>query len=84
MVLILDGDSEHVAHAWIKIRPCEEKKIWFVTALDLIKWLMCAPIPELRSYHLLGTMKNIVLDLNNTGCTNTSKAVIKSYLGQYI
>ena len=39
MVLMLDGNSEHVPHARIKISLSGEKKILFVTALDLIKCL---------------------------------------------
>ena len=34
---ISNGNSEHVAHGWDKKEW--EKKIWFVTALDLIKYL---------------------------------------------
>jgi len=35
MVLMVDGNSEHVAHAWRKIGLFEENKNRFVTALDL-------------------------------------------------
>ena len=59
ILLILDGNSEHVAHALRKIGLFGEKKHRFVTSLDLIKclkrnkqqkWLLtCAPISELPS-----------------------------------
>ena len=39
MVDIVDGNSEHVAHASRKISLFGEKKIGFVTALDMIKYL---------------------------------------------
>ena len=39
MVPILDGNSEHVAHASRKIGLYGEKKIRFVIALELIKYL---------------------------------------------
>ena len=39
MVLILDGNSEHVAHVCRKIGLFGEKKNRFVAALDLIKYL---------------------------------------------
>ena len=39
MVLILDGNTEHVAHVWRKIGLFEQKNILFVTAFDLIKCL---------------------------------------------
>ena len=39
MVLILDDSSEHNAHAWRETDIFGEKKIRFVTALDLIKYL---------------------------------------------
>ena len=39
MVLILDGNSESVAHAIRKICVFGEKKMRFMTALDLIKCL---------------------------------------------
>ena len=58
MFLVLDGNSEHVAHASRKIGLSREKKNRFVAALDLIKCLKqkkkqrlvlkCAP--ELPSY----------------------------------
>ena len=60
MVLTLDGNSDHVAHARRKIGLFGEKKLRFVFALDLIKCLKeieeqrsllkCAPISELPSY----------------------------------
>ena len=37
MTLILDGNSEHVAHAKKENRSFVKKKILFVTVLDLIK-----------------------------------------------
>ena len=37
MVLILDGNSEHVKHAWKKIGLSGEKKSEFIADLDLIK-----------------------------------------------
>ena len=37
MILILDGNSEHIAHACSKIGHFGEKKIRFATAFDLIK-----------------------------------------------
>ena len=39
MVLELDGNSDHVAHACRKIILLEEKNIRSVTALDLNKYL---------------------------------------------
>ena len=58
MVLILDGNSEHVAHALNEIGLFGEKQIRFVTALDLNKCfeyqnlhLTCAPISDI--YHLV-------------------------------
>ena len=60
MVLISDGNSEHIAHAQKKIDYCGEKKCRVVTALVLIKCLKqikfqiflltCAPISELPSH----------------------------------
>ena len=37
MVLILDGDAEHNAHAWSKTGLFGENKIRFLTAFDLFK-----------------------------------------------
>ena len=53
MVRILDGNSEHVAQAWLKICIFGGKKIRFVTALDLIK-CNCAHISELPT--IISTM----------------------------
>ena len=39
MIMILDGNLEHVAHDVEKKVFSEKKKIRFVTALDLIKCL---------------------------------------------
>ena len=47
MVLILDGNSEHVAHAWRKMGPFGGKNIRFVTARDLIKCLEYIKLPRL-------------------------------------
>ena len=59
MVLTLDGNSEHVAHAWKKWVFPKRHKIRFVTTLNLIKCLKhikkqrlrltCAPISDLPS-----------------------------------
>ena len=59
MVLVLDGNSENVAHARSKNGSFLEKKNRFVTTLDLIKGFKqiklqrlhhtCAPISELPS-----------------------------------
>ena len=61
MVLILDGNSVHGAHAWRKKLYSEKKKkIRFVPALDVLKFLkqiklqrslpMCEPVSDLPSY----------------------------------
>ena len=39
MALILNGNSEHVVHVFRKKGLSEEKKVIFVTALDLMKCL---------------------------------------------
>ena len=59
MVLILYSSSEHDAHTWIKLGIFGQKKIRFVTVLDVIECLKqvkhqglihtCAPISELPS-----------------------------------
>ena len=55
-VLMLDGISEHVSHTYRKIRSFHRKKVWFLTALYLIKYLKqklllaCTPFSELPSY----------------------------------
>ena len=54
MVFILDGyNSEHVAHAWIKICLFGQEKIRFVTAPDQIKCLKLVEYqrhPDVRTY----------------------------------
>ena len=67
MVLVLDGNLGHIAHAELKKVFLEEKKDRFVTALDLIKCLKqikqqrllptCAPMSELQ--YNISTMMNI-------------------------
>ena len=56
MVLILDGNSEHVTHAWRKMGLLGEKKIQFLTAfvinrLDKREFLLRAQL--FMSYHLV-------------------------------
>ena len=64
MEIILEGNSEYVAHAWRNI-GLFGKKIRCVTALDLNKWTdqitmiaMCAPISGLPYY--ISIMNNII------------------------
>ena len=62
MALILDGNLEHVtnAHAWRKIGFFREKKIGYVTVLDLIKGLK-----QIKYHRLLLTCAFISKLLSN-------------------
>ena len=50
MTLMLDGNSEHVAHAWKKIDLSGEKKIRFVTALNYNQMPYTDQITEIALY----------------------------------
>ena len=63
MVLISDGNSEHVVHTYRKGIWEREKKIRFVNAFDLIKLLifslLLAPISELPfNICMMDTLEN--------------------------
>ena len=45
MVLILNGNREHVAHVWSKIGLIWKRNVKFKAAVDLNYWQIKLPIP---------------------------------------
>ena len=61
MVFILDGCSEHVAHAWCKKGIFREKKIGFDHSFDVTKCLQQIEMPDLLQMCAHSEMSNHLL-----------------------